>query len=67
MRSVFELGAGDLVSRLETKNSVTFLELRGGSSREVKEKSFLVYVLVYLGLLSVLFSINREFHLYLGF
>ena len=24
MRSVFELGAGDLVSKLETKNSVTF-------------------------------------------
>ena len=54
MRSVFELGAGDLVSRLETKNSVTFSEFRGGSSREVKEKSSFVYVLVYLGLLSVL-------------
>ena len=54
MRSVFGLGAGDLVSKLETKNSVTFSELRGGSSREVKEKSSLVYVLVYLGLLSVL-------------
>ena len=54
MRSVFELGAGDLVSRLETKNLVTFLELRGGLSREVKENSSLVYVLVYLGLLSVL-------------
>ena len=40
MRSVFELGAGDLVSRLETKNSVTFSELRGGSSREVEEKVF---------------------------
>ena len=55
MKSVFELGAGDLVSRLETKNSVTFSELRGGSSREVEEKSSLVYVFVYLGLLSVLF------------
>ena len=54
MRSVFELGARDLVSRLETKNSVTFSELRGGSSREVEEKSSLVYVLVYLGLLSIL-------------
>ena len=54
MKSVFELGAGDLVSRLEIKNSVTFSELRGGSSREVEEKSSLVYVLVYLGLLSVL-------------
>ena len=54
IRSVFELGAGDLVSRLETKNLVTFLELRGGLSREVKENSFLVYVLVYLGLLSML-------------
>ena len=54
MRSVFELGAGDLVSKLETKNSVTFSELRRGSSREVNEKSSLVYVLVYLGFLSVL-------------
>ena len=54
MRSVFGLGAGNLVSKLETKNLVTFSKLRGGSSREVKEKSSLVYVLVYLGLLSVL-------------
>ena len=54
MRSVFELEAGDLVSRLETKNSVLFSELKRGSSREVKEKSSFVYVLVYLGLLSVL-------------
>ena len=54
MRSVFELEVGDLVSRLETKNLVTFLELRGGLSREVKENSFLAYVLVYLGLLSML-------------
>ena len=54
MRSVFELEVGDLVSRLETKNLVTFLELREGLSREVKENSFLVYVLVYLGLLSML-------------
>ena len=46
MRSVFELEVGDLVSRLETKNLVTFLELRGGLNREVKENSFLVYVLV---------------------
>ena len=38
MRSVFGLGAGDLVSKLETKNSVTFLELREGLNREVKEK-----------------------------
>ena len=53
MKSVFELGAGDLVSGLETKNLVTFSEFRGGSSREVKENSSLVYVLVYLGLLSV--------------
>ena len=51
MRSVFELGAGDLVSKLETKNSATLLELRGGLNREIKEKSFLVYVLVYLGVL----------------
>ena len=65
MRSVFELGAGDLVSRLETKNSVLFSELREGLNKEVKEESFLVYVLVYLGL--SLFSINGEFHLYLGF
>ena len=54
MRSVFGLGAGNLVSKLETKNSVTFSELRRGSSREVNEKSSLVYVLVYLGFLSVL-------------
>ena len=40
MRSVFELGARDLVSKLETKNSVTFSELRGGLSREVEEKVF---------------------------
>ena len=33
MRSVFELEVGDLVSRLETKNLVTFLELRGGLSK----------------------------------
>ena len=51
MRSVFELEAGDLVSKLETKNSTTFLELRGGLNREMKEKSFLVFVLVYLGVL----------------
>ena len=51
MRSVFKLGAGDLASKLETKNSATFSELRGGLNREVKEKSFLVYVLVYLGVL----------------
>ena len=44
MRNVFELGAGDLVSRLETKNLVTFSELRESLSREVKEESFLVYV-----------------------
>ena len=53
MRSVFELGVGDLVSRIETKNSVLFSELREGLNREVKEKSFLVYVLMYLGPLSV--------------
>ena len=40
MRSVFELGAGDLVSRFETKNSTTFSELGGGLNREVKEKVF---------------------------
>ena len=44
MRSVFKLGAGDLVSKLETKNSVTFSELRVSLSKEVKEESFLVYV-----------------------
>ena len=48
MRSVFELEAGDLVSRLETKNSVLFSELRECLNREVKEKYFLVYALVYL-------------------
>ena len=48
MRSVFELEVGDLVSKLETKNSTILSELRGGLNREVKEKSFLVSVLVYL-------------------
>ena len=43
MRSVFELGAGDLVSRLETKNSVTCSEPGESLNREVKEESFLVY------------------------
>ena len=40
MRSVFELVAGDLVSRLETKNSITFTEQGVGLNREVKEKVF---------------------------
>ena len=44
MKSGFELKAGDLVSGLETKNLVTFSELRESLSREVKEESFLVYV-----------------------
>ena len=38
MRSVFELGVEDLVSRLETKNSALFSNLREGLNREVKEK-----------------------------
>ena len=63
MRSVFKLGAGDLVSRLEIKNSVLFLELREGLDREVKEKSFLVYH----GVLVCFSSINGEFYLYLVF
>ena len=67
MGSVVELGAGDLVSRLETKNSTTFSELGRGLSKEVKEKSSLVYALVYLGVLVCFSSINEEFHLYLGF
>ena len=54
MRSVFELGARDLVSRIETKNSLTCSELGESLNREVKEESFLVYVLVYLDPLSVL-------------
>ena len=37
MRSVFELGAGDLVSKLETKNSATLLELKGGLNKKIKE------------------------------
>ena len=37
MRSVFELGVGDLISRLETKNSVTYSELGESLNREVKE------------------------------
>ena len=40
MRSVFELGARDLVYRFETKNSTTFSELGRGLNREVKEKVF---------------------------
>ena len=46
MRSVFELEAGDLVSKLETKNSTILSELREDLNSEVQEKSFLVYVLV---------------------
>ena len=53
MRSVFELGARDLVSRLEPKNFVLFSELREGLNREVREKSFLVYLLAYLVVISV--------------
>ena len=52
MRNVFELGVGDLVSRLETKNLVPFSELGEGLNREIKEKPFLVYVVIYLGPLS---------------
>ena len=37
MRSVFELGAGDLVSKLETKNSATLLELKRGLNKKIKE------------------------------
>ena len=44
----FSYELGNLVSKLETKNSVTFSEFRGGLNREVKEKSFLVCLLVYL-------------------
>ena len=54
MRSVFEIEVGDLVVKLETKNSTTFSKLGGGLNKEVKEKSSLVYVLVDFGLLSVL-------------
>ena len=43
MRSVFELGAGDLVFRLETKNLMTCSELGESLNKEVKEESFLVY------------------------
>ena len=53
MRSVFELGARDLVSRLEPKNFVLFSELREGLNREVREKYFLVYLLAYLVVISV--------------
>ena len=35
----------NLVSKLETKNLVTFLEFRGGLNNEVKEESFLVCLL----------------------
>ena len=37
MESVFELGAGDLVPRLEIKNSMLFSELREILNREIKE------------------------------
>ena len=40
---------GDLVSKFETKNLVTFLELRGGLNREVKEEFF--FLGAYLSLL----------------
>ena len=37
MESVFELGVGDLVPRLEIKNSMLFSELRESLNREIKE------------------------------
>ena len=37
MESVFELGARDLVPRLEIKNSMLFSELRESLNREIKE------------------------------
>ena len=40
--SIYELGAGNLVSVLETKNSEAFSELRGSLSKEVKVETFLV-------------------------
>ena len=49
MRSVFELGAKDLVSRLETKNSVTCSKLGKSLNREVKEEFF--FLGVYLSVL----------------
>ena len=55
MRSVFEIGVGDLVFRLETKNLVILFFFFFQSLEKILEKSFLVYVLVYLGPLSVFF------------
>ena len=40
--SIYELGAGNLVSVLETKNPEAFSELRGSLSKEVKAETFLV-------------------------
>ena len=40
--SICELGAGNLVSMLETKYSEAFLELRESLSKEVKAETFLV-------------------------
>ena len=49
MKSVCELGVGDLVSKFETKNSMTFSKLREGLNREVKEEFF--FLGVYLSVL----------------
>ena len=42
MESVYELELGNLISKLETENSVTFQSLEKTFCREVKEKSWCV-------------------------
>ena len=44
MKSVCELEVGNLVSQFETKNSVTFSELREDLNIEVKEEFFFLGV-----------------------
>ena len=50
---------GNLVSKLETKNPVTFSELREGLNREVKEK--LLFISVSLSVYPSSLSVNGEF------
>ena len=53
MRSVFELEAGDLVSRLETKNLATFQNLEEAQAESLRKSLPMCMFYVYLGLLSV--------------
>ena len=60
MRSVFELEAGDLVSRLETKNSVLFQSLEKAFLQKGQGKVLVCSLVCWL-------SINGKYHLYQGF